>query len=865
MFRMKRTLFLLTLVMGFGSFIQARERVLFNENWKFQKLDSVDINADLSYDKIKSWILPTGNAYLKSAPQYQMPEEKLDGGVFSKPNFDDSSWRNLNLPHDWGIEGPFIQDLPGETAKLEWFGVAWYRKAFTVDAADKGKQFFLEVDGAMSFSTIWCNGEFVGGWPYGYASYQVDLTPFIKAGEENQLAIRLDNPNISSRWYPGGGIYRNVWLTKTSPIHVDQWGTFVTTPEITKDKAEVNVEINIKNKNTSSNEIKVVSTIFALNEVGEPTGSAIKRAEAKATIDSDLKVNQVFTIENPKLWDVEHPNRYVVRTEIKEGSTVVDSYDTPFGIRTIEFTADDGFHLNGRRVQLNGVCMHHDHGALGAAFHYRAMERQIEILQEMGVNAIRTAHNPSAREMLEICDRKGVLVLDEFVDTWIQPKKKNGYSTIFLDWHEQDLRSFMHRDRNHPSVIAWSTGNEVGEQHNKQGVIVSKWLTEIVHQEDKTRPATIGNDNPGAGFNNFQFSTDVFGYNYKPHLYGKFKEANPTIPLYGSETASCISTRGEYLFPVSNDKSDGKIGFFMSSYDLYAPGWACSPDVEFEGQDRNPASAGEFVWTGFDYLGEPTPFTADMTVLTNFHDPAERAAAQKALEEAGKITVPSRSSYFGIVDLAGFKKDRFYIYQANWRPDLPMAHILPHWNWDERVGEVTPVHVYTSGDEAELFLNGESLGKRTKGEFEYRLRWDDVVYEPGELKVVAYKNGKVWAEAVKKTTGKATKLAIEADRKFMESDGHDLIYVTVDVCDKEGLIVPRSDNKIDFQVKGAAEIVATDNGDQTSHASFQSSSIKAFNGKALVILRSIKGKSGKITLTAKSKGLKSTSIRLESK
>ena len=864
MFKMKRTLILLALVLGFSSHTEARERILFNENWKFQKLDSVDINADLSYEKIKSWILPTGNAYLKSSPQYAMPTERLDGGEFSKVDFDDSAWRVLNLPHDWGIEGPFVQDLPGETAKLEWFGVAWYRKDFTVDTADQGKQFYLEIDGAMSFSSVWLNGELVGGWPYGYASYQVDLTPYIKIGEKNNLAIRLDNPNISSRWYPGGGIYRNVFLTKTSPVHVDQWGSFVTTPNITSDKAEVNLELKLRNKNQGLKEVQVVSSIFALDSMGKPVGQAITSSESEVEVEESATLNQTFTLSYPKLWDVDSPNRYLVKTELKEAGKVIDTYDTPFGVRTIEFTADDGFHLNGRRVQLNGVCMHHDHGALGAAFHYRAMERQIEILQDMGVNAIRTAHNPSAREMLEICDRKGILVLDEFVDTWIQPKKKNGYSTIFLDWHEQDLRAFMHRDRNHPSVIAWSTGNEVGEQHNKQGVILSKWLTEIVHQEDSTRPATIGNDNPGAGFNNFQFSTDVFGYNYKPSLYGKFKEANPTIPLYGSETASCISTRGEYLFPVENDKSGGKIGFFMSSYDLYAPGWACSPDVEFEGQDRNPASAGEFVWTGFDYLGEPTPFTADMTVLTNFHDPAERAAAQKELEAAGKIIVPSRSSYFGILDLAGFKKDRFYIYQANWRPNLPMAHILPHWNWDERVGEVTPVHVYTSGDEAELFLNGESLGRRKKGEFEYRLRWDDVVYQPGELKVVAYKNGQVWAEDIKKTAGKPTQLTIESDRKAMDSDGHDLIYVTVDVCDKEGLLAPRADNMIKFEVKGAAEIVATDNGDQTSHASFQNPYINAFNGKALVILRSIKGKSGKITLTAKSKGLKTSSIRLES-
>ena len=862
---MKRFIVLLALVLGFLPYSGARERILFNEGWSFKKDDPQEIQKEgrLEYQKIKKWILPTGNKFLKNAPLYPLPEGKLDGGEYTQLTYDDSSWRVLNLPHDWGIEGPFVQDLPGETAKLEWFGVAWYRKQFDVNASDSKKHFFLEIEGAMSYSTVWCNGELVGGWPYGYASYQVDLTPYIKVGEKNQLAIRLDNPNISSRWYPGGGIYRNVWLTKTNAIHVDQWGTFVTTPKVTKEAAEVNVKVALVNEANDHSKVLLRSSIYAQDASGDLVGNSLATVEQKICACSSKAVDQKITLENPKFWDVEHPHMYVVKTEVLKEGEVCDTYLTPFGVRTFEFTADDGFHLNGRRVQLKGVCMHHDHGALGAAFHTRAMERQIEILKEMGVNAIRTSHNPPAQEMLDLCDRMGILVLDEFVDTWVQPKKENGYSRIFVDWNEQDLRAFMRRDRNHPSVIAWSIGNEVGEQHNQQGIVIGKWLSTVVREEDSTRPSTIGNDNPNAGFNGFERVADIFGYNYKPYLYAKFKEANPEIPLYGSETASCISTRGEYLFPVGNDKSGGKIGFFMSSYDLYAPGWACPPDTEFEGQDRVKASAGEFVWTGFDYLGEPTPFTADMTVLSNYHSEEERAAAEKDLKEAGKLTVPSRSSYFGIVDLAGFKKDRFYIYQANWRPELPMAHILPHWNWDERKGEVTPVHVYTSGDEAELFLNGKSLGRKAKGEFEYRLRWDDVVYEPGVLKVIAYKNGEKWAEDVVKTTGKAVQLSAEADRTAMKADGHDLIFVTVDVCDREGLMVPQADNKIEFEVKGAAEIVATDNGDQTSHASFLNPYINAFNGKALVILRSVKGKTGNITLKAKSKGLKTAQVKLK--
>lgn len=854
-----------TLVLSVTS-LQARDRILFNEGWRFKKLTESEVDTMLNYSKIKPWILPSGNRFLKSTQQYQMPDKELDGGQFSKTNFNDSQWRLLDLPHDWGIEGPFIQSLPGETAKLPWMGVAWYRKKFEVSKKDEGQKFYLEIDGAMSFSTIWCNNKFVGGWPYGYASYQVDLTPYLEYGKENTIAIRIDNPDISSRWYPGGGIYRNVWLTKTNPIHVSQWGTSITTPKITRDEAEVSLNVKITNTKNNSDVVDVQTEIYKQDINGNIEGSPIVSQSDKLSFNSagEEVINQSFKISNPKLWDTVDPNMYVAVTTVKKNGIVLDSYNTPFGIREIAFTVEDGFHLNGQRVQLKGVCMHHDHGSLGAAFHTRAMERQIEILKEMGVNAIRTSHNPPAREMLDLCDRMGILVLDEVVDTWIQPKKENGYSTIFLDWHEQDLRAFIQRDFNHPSVIAWSTGNEVGEQHNQQGVIISKWLTNIVHEEDSTRVSTIGCDNPSAGFNGFQNSTDVFGYNYKPHLYNKFREENPNIPLYASETTSTLSTRGEYLFPVDDDKNGGKLGVFMSSYDLYSTGWGCIPDTEFKAQEEAPFSAGEFVWTGFDYLGEPTPFTADMTVLTNYHNLEERAKAEKELEKAGKIVVPSRSSYFGIVDLAGFKKDRFYIYQAHWRPDFPMAHILPHWNWENRIGQITPIHVYTSGDSAELFLNGKSLGKRTKKPLEYRLRWDDVVYEPGEVKVVAYKDGKVWAEDIVKTSGKPAQIVFEADRQEMKADGHDLIFATVELQDKDGLFAPRANNLIEFEVSGPARIVATDNGDQTSHESFQNPYINAFNGKALVILKSNKGQPGNIILKARSKGMKPQVIKLKS-
>ena len=513
-------------------------------------------------------------------------------------------------------------------------------------------------------------------------------------------------------------------------------------------------------------------------------------------------------------------------------------------------------------MPLNGVCDHHDLGALGAAINIRALERQIEILKAMGGNAIRTSHNPPAPELLDLCDRLGMLVMDESFDCWKSGKKRNDYHLLWDDWHEKDWRAELRRDRNHPCIILWSIGNEVGEQDSPAGLEIAAELTRIAHEEDPTRPTTAACSDVRAAYNGFQRHLDVFGYNYKPYEYGRAHDANPGLPIFGSETASCISSRGEYFFPVSTNKDDGKADFQMSSYDLYAPPWATPPDWEFKGQDQFPYVAGEFVWTGFDYLGEPTPYNGDMSNLLNFTDPVERAKMQKELESLGRIKVPSRSSYFGIIDLAGFPKDRYYLYQARWRPDFPMAHILPHWNWPDRVGQITPVHVYTSGDSAELFLNGKSLGLKKKGQYEYRLHWDDVVYQPGELKVVAYKNGKEWATDVIKTTGPAAKLKLQADRDTLQADGQDLSFITVTVADKNGLLVPRSQNRIRFDITGPGEIVATDNGDATSFESFQSHERDAFNGLCLAIVRTKAGESGKITLRATSEGLTGAEIPL---
>ncbi len=841
----------------------ARERVSFNEGWRFAKDDPAGTGDALAYKHLKPWLLPSAAPFTKlntNVANAKRPEGNVGADVaYTQSGFDDSNWRMVALPHDWAIEGPFKQEYPGETGKLKWWGAAWYRKHFTLPAADAGKQIYLDVDGAMSYASVWVNGQFAGGWPYGYASWRVDLTPFVKPGAENVVAIRLDSPEESSRWYPGSGIYRNVWLVKAEKVHVGQWGVNITTPAVSAKEATIKAAISIANNSDEAAHVNLTTVIFRLKH----DGAKMDAAEAVMTT-SGIEVpagssgvsTATFTIGKPKLWSLREPNRYLLVTRVQHDGKVVDEVETPFGFRTFQFTKDNGFLLNGERVPLNGVCNHHDLGALGAAINVRALERQLEILKAMGCNAIRTSHNPPAPELLDLCDRMGFVVMDETFDCWAAKKCRNDYHLVYHDWHEADVRAMLRRDRNHPSIVLWSIGNEIPEQANTNRFHIARELAAIVREEDPTRPVTAGCNHVVAGYNGFQNIVDAFGFNYKPGQYPKFREVNPDIPLYSSESSSCVSSRGEYFFPVSNDKSQGMADFQMSSYDLYAPRWAMPPDTEFKGQDENPFVGGEFVWTGFDYLGEPTPYNDDMTVMLNYSDPAERARAEKELKEMGKISPPSRSSYFGIVDLAGFPKDRYYIYQARWRPDFPMAHILPHWSWPERVGQVTPVHVYTSGDSAELFLNGKSLGKKTKGKFEYRLRWENVVYQPGEVKVVVYKNGKKWATDVMKTTGPAAKLTLAPDRAKIAADGKDLSFVTVTVADKAGFLVPRSKNQLKFKIEGPGEIVATDNGDATSFESFQVPERKAYNGLALVIVRAKAGETGKIKVTAESEGLK---------
>lgn len=819
-----------------------RTRESFNEGWKFIK-------------------------YFNS---YEEPAtiDKEPAGLES-PSFNDNAWRTLDLPHDWAIEGPFSDTLENNTGLLPWKGIGWYRKHFTLSESDKDKRIYIDFDGAMAYSEVWLNGKHIGGWPYGYTSFRLDLTPYINYRGENIIAVRLDTKKWDSRWYPGAGIYRNVWLVKTSPVHISYNGVFCTTPEIKKDKAVLSVSAEIESHLSEPAPVTVKVYVYKLDKdsakdpalvttSGEYT--AVIPAMQKHTFRLDLNVS------NPILWDIENPELYSAVVTVVKSGKVLDATDTKFGFRTLDFTARDGFFLNGKRVEVKGVCNHHDLGALGAAINTRALERQLEILKEMGCNAIRTSHNPPAPELLDLCDRMGFLVEDEAFDVWKTPKKRGDYNKLFYSWHVEDLKAMVRRDRNHPSVFIWSIGNEVNDQNNPA---MSESLRGIIKSEDVTRPVTSGCNWDESGTNGFQKTLDVFGINYRLYRYDAFfaLKDNDNLPFHSSESASTISSRGEYFFPVVqgdlNNNLPGKGIFQISSYDLAYPGWATTPDQQWEMQDRYPGVFGEFVWTGFDYIGEPTPYGGDLTGLR----PGTRAydRAKELLDKQNVTEVPSRSSYFGIVDLAGFKKDRFWLYQSKWRPDFPMAHILPHWNWPERKGLITPVHVYTSGDEAELFLNGKSLGKKKKGQYEYRLRWDDVVYQPGELKVVAYKNGQKWAEDVMKTTGKAYQLAMSADRSEIAADGRDLVFVTVKIDDKNNLMVPRTSNQLNFSVTGQGRIVATDNGDAASHESFQAKSKRAFNGMCLVIVAAEKGATGSFKVVAESKGLKAATVTINCK
>lgn len=794
---------------------------------------------------------------------------QADGTLREEPEgmyaagWDDSSWRKLDVPHDFAIEGPFRMDLSGNTGRLPYQGIGWYRKSFVLDSTDADKRIYVDFDGVMAYAQVWLNGQYVGGWPYGYNSFRLDLTPYVRTGGENLLAVRTDTEKWESRWYPGAGIYRNVWLVKTGQVQVKHWSARMRTACLTESTARLDLSLEVENHLDKDVEAVVKGEVYELDST-DCFGRRVLRLpaqEVRLSARSAQAVKLEDELDDYKRWDIGSPNRYVARLTVSVGGQVTDRYDVPFGIRETEFSRQ-GFFLNGRKVALQGVCLHHDLGALGAAFNLSAQERQLRIMQEMGCNAIRTSHNPPAPELLDLADKMGLLVMDEAFDAWAHGKRAWDYNKLYNEWHEKDLQAMVRRDWNHPSVIIWSIGNEVMEQRD---VEMTRHLAGIVRELDDTRPVTAGYNNPDGGRDsNAARELDLMGVNYFFGQQARWDEDEryKDMPTVGTETSSCVSTRGVYFMGDTLRKD-----FQISSYDLDSPGWGCSPDRQFATNARFPHLLGEFVWTGFDYLGEPTPYNSDNTNLLNFRtDPSKQEELKKKLEELARIQPPSRSSYFGIVDLAGFPKDRYYLYQSHWRPELPMAHILPHWNWPDRIGQVVPVHVYTSGTEAELFVNGKSWGRRSKREGQdFRLVWDSVVYQPGSVRVVAYKNGQKWAEDEVQTTGEARKIRLEADRNSLDAGSSELAFVTVRLTDEEGRTVPTACCPLKFEVEGAGELVATDNGDPISFTPFQSAEREAFNGLALAIVRARKGAAGEIRVRVSGEGLEPAVLQLEAR
>lgn len=794
-----------------------------------------------------------------------------DETVFSQTNFDDSRWQTVTVPHDWAIYGPFsvhndqqkvaisqdgqkeAMEHAGRTGGLPFVGTGWYRLDFEVPEFTKGKKATLIFDGAMSHAQVYVNGKNAGEWPYGYNSFYLDVTPYLNAGSKNTLAVRLENETESSRWYPGAGLYRNVHLVVSEDAHVPVWGTQVTTPVITDSFAHVHL-----NTTWVMPGEKDVASYRIVTEIKDANGKMVSREEEPLSKFDNKVFSQDFVVENPVLWTPETPYLYMAESKIYEGNELKDEYKTSFGIRSIEIIPDKGFFLNGKRTQFKGVCNHHDLGPLGAAVNDAAIRRQIRILKDMGCNAIRTSHNMPAPELVKACDEMGMMVMVETFDEWATAKCANGYHKLFDQWVEKDLVNVLRHYRNNPSVVMWCVGNEVSDQWNGDlGPKLSRRLQDICHREDPTRPVTQGMDIPDAVVNNNMAAVmDVPGFNYRPHKYQENYKKLPQQIILGSETASTLSSRGIYKFPVTRAWMKKYEDHQASSYDVESCGWSNLPEDDFIQHEDLPYCIGEFVWTGFDYLGEPTPYYTDW---------------------------PSHSSLFGIVDLAGLPKDRYYLYRSHWNKKEETLHILPHWNWKGREGEVTPVFVYTNYPSAELFINGKSQGRRTKDlsvtvdnsadsvsmmnfkrQQRYRLMWMDTKYEPGVVKVVAYdENGNAVAQKEMYTAGEPHHLELVPDRTLLKADGKDLCFVTVKVVDKDGRLCPVADNELRFKVKGAGTYHAGANGNPASLESFQLPKMKAFSGMMTAIVQT-QDKPGDITLEVTGKGLKKGSLSLRS-
>lgn len=794
-----------------------------------------------------------------------------DSTAFPDVNFDDSMWQDVSVPHDWAIYGPFSVDNDkqntailqdgqsdpmehaGRTGGLPFVGTGWYRLEFDMPALENGQKCSLVFDGAMSHAKVYVNGKEACCWPYGYNSFFFDATPYLVEGA-NVLAVRLENQTESSRWYPGAGLYRNVHLILTQDAHVPVWGTQVITEEIGENFAKVSQKTSLEFP-----EGKDFSDYSIVTEIKDMDGKVVASDKKAGTAyDGDL-FRQYFTVENPDLWTPETPYLYTSVTRIYEGDTLKDEYTTTFGIRTAEIIHGKGFFLNGKRVQFQGVCNHHDLGPLGGIANEAGIRRQIRILKDMGCNAIRTSHNMPAPELVKACDEMGMMLMAESFDEWATAKVQNGYHQFFDRWAEKDLVNLIRHYRNSPSVVMWCIGNEVPDQWNgDRGPKLAQMLVDICHREDPTRPVTNGMDAPDAVVNNNMAAVlDVPGFNYRPHKYQDNYLKLPQRVILGSETASTISSRGVYKFPVVRRSMQKYPDHQASSYDVEHCGWSNLPEDDFIQHEDLPYCIGEFVWTGFDYLGEPTPYYSDW---------------------------PSHSSLFGIVDLAGIPKDRYYLYRSHWNKDEETLHILPHWNWKGREGEVTPIFVYTNYPSAEVFINGKSQGRRTKDmtvtvfnsadslsqatfkrQSRYRLMWMDTVYEPGTVKVVAYdENGNAVAEKEMHTAGKPYAIRLEADRQEIKADGKDLSFITVKVVDKDGNLCPLASNEISFKVKGAGYYRAGANGDPTSLESFQAPHMKVFSGMMTAIVSSTE-EPGEIILEATSKGLRKAAIKITAK
>ncbi len=781
-----------------------------------------------------------------------------------KADYDDSKWQSVVVPHDWAIYGPFerVHDLQnvaitqnlekeasiktGRTGGLPYVGVGWYRTTFD---APTDKQTSLVFDGAMSEARVFVNGQEVIYWPFGYNSFHVDVTPYLnKDGKNNQLAVRLENLPESSRWYPGAGLYRNVRVVTTDKVHVPVWGTYITTPHVEEAYASVRLQLTIEN--SAEADVRILTDILS------PEGNVVATKDNTRKINHGKPFEQNFLVESPRLWSPETPHLYKAVSKIYVDGKQVDEYTTRFGIRSIELVADKGFFLNGKHRKFQGVCNHHDLGPLGSAINVAALRRQLTILKDMGCDAIRTAHNMPAPELVQLCDEMGFMMMIEPFDEWDIAKCKNGYHRFFNEWAEKDMVNMLRQYRNNPCVVMWSIGNEVPTQCSPKGYQVASFLQDICHREDPTRPVTCGMDQVTCVLKNgFAAMLDVPGFNYRTHRYLEAYDKLPQNIVLGSETASTVSARGIYKFPIEKAPARKHEDHQCSSYDLEFCWWSNLPEEDFALADDYDWEIGQFVWTGFDYLGEPTPYDVN--------------------------DWPNHSSMFGIVDLASLPKDRYYLYRSLWNKNDNTLHMLPHWTWPGREGENTPVFVYTNYPEAELFVNGKSYGKQRKLsaaeakalqgtdslwlQRRYRLMWTEVPYEPGEVKVVAYdKTGKVAAEKVMRTAGKPHHLELKVDRTQLTADGKDLAYITVSVVDKDGNLCPSDSRMVNFQVKGAGTYRAAANGDATCLDLFHLPKMPVFSGQLTAIVQSAE-LAGEIVFEAKAKGVKGAKLVLTSK